>query len=266
MTELRHTLPQPIFSSPTHLEAQQAHLWLLDLRRFGEAYQSAATSVMSAAELAKAQRFKRGKESYIASRWLLRTCLARYTGTSAPTIEFARTAQGKPYLPGSNIHFSLSHSGPWALLAIAPTPLIGVDIEANRRARDLLSIAQHYYHPEESAQLNSLNAEQQDDYFYRLWTLKEAFFKAIGTGISAGLDKVHFSLTNNGDNQDPSQDPSQNHPPIRAIIHPQLANADALWQFRQWQLPEGDLIALAYAATEPSQTIWFDALAAPAFP
>lgn len=262
MTELRHTLPQPIFSSPTHLEAQQVHLWLLDLRRFGEAYQNAATSVMSAAERAKAQRFKRGKESYIASRWLLRTCLARYTGTSAPAIEFARTAQGKPYLPGSNIHFSLSHSGPWALLAVAHTPLIGVDIEDNRRARDLLSIAQHYYHPEESAQLNCLNAEQQADYFYRLWTLKEAFFKALGTGISAGLDKVHFSLTDSDDNKIQGQD----HPQIRATINPQLAHTDAHWQFRQWQLPEGDLVALACAAAEPPQTIWCDALTTPAFP
>jgi 4'-phosphopantetheinyl transferase len=259
---MRYTLPQPDFSTPINLGSQQVHMWLLDLRRFGDDHQRAANGAMSSEERARAQKFIRGKESYIASRWLLRTCLAHYTGTTAAAIEFARTDKGKPFLQNSDIHFSLSHSGHWALLAVSQTPLIGVDIEANRRARDLPSIAENYFHPKEIALLGSIPTDKQADYFYRLWTLKEAFFKAIGIGISAGLDNIHFIL----DTPLIPNNKEQEQLRISATINPQIAHADAPWQFQQWQLPEGDLIALAYAAAEPQQAIWFDALAAPAFP
>ncbi len=258
MTNLNHTLPIPPFSTPMSLEHQQVHLWLLDLRHVDEWHSRAALSVMSAEEQIKAEKFIRGKESYIASRWLLRSCLARYTGTPAAAITFARTDKGKPYIPHSDIHFSLSHSGHWALLAVSRTALLGVDIEANRRTRDLPGIAEHYFHPQEYALLSRLPADDQTDYFYRLWTLKEAFFKAIGLGISAGLENIHFTLASDNNPGAPPQ--------IRAAINPTLPHAHADWQFQQWQLPEGDLIALAYAATAPQPTIWFDALAAPAFP
>lgn len=257
MLELLPALPAPEFSPPTSLGEAQVHLWLLDIRQFSALHAAVAELMMSADEQQRAQAFKRGKEDYIASRWLLRSCLARYTGTAPASIGFARTEQGKPFIPNSKIHFSLSHSGHWALLAVANTPLLGVDIEANRRVRDITSIAERYYHPQEYTQLCTLAADLQSDYFYRLWTLKEAFLKAMGTGISAGLDQINFNLSDS---------------PISATINSQLETATSqietagrLWQFQQWQL-EGDLIALACKANTAPQAIWCDALATPAFP
>ena len=206
---------------------------------------------MSSAERERAQKFVRGKNEYIASRWLLRKVLGRYTNVAPEVVEFLRTDKGKPYLPQGDIHFSLSHSSHWALLAVGKTELIGVDIEAVRTTRDLPGIAENYYHPHEFAYLQTLNEEAQGEYFYRLWTLKEAFLKAIGTGISAGLEKIAFELT--GAN-------------IQAQIAASLRDDIDEWHFHQWALTAQDYCALAGKSRQLLAVNWFDALATPAFP
>lgn len=211
---------------------------------------------MNSAERERAQKFIRGKESYIASRWLLRTLLAHYTCGTPEAVEFLSTDKGKPYLPRSDIQFSLSHSGDWALLAVGKVALIGVDVESIRSTRDLGGIAEHYYHPHEFTRLQELKGAAQAAYFYRLWTLKEAFFKAIGTGISAGLDKIAFELA--GDELETNK--------ISAQIAAELGCNTNGWQFHQWALTAQDYCAIASQSEQPLIVSWFDALSVPAFP
>ena len=246
----------PVFSqaipdASASLAEQEIHLWLLDLDQFTDAHQREATKIMSASEHERAQKFMRGKESYIASRWLQRKVLARYLDVAPQELEPLRSDKGKPYLPHSDMHFSLSHSGHWAVLAVGKAELLGVDLESIRSARNLPGIAQHYYHPNEQAQMQSLQGSAQADYFYRLWTLKEAFFKALGTGISAGLEKVAFEWGADT---------------ISATIDDQLGCLRDQWQFHQWALSPLDYCALAYRSAQPLAAEWFDALALPAFP
>lgn len=252
---MSYNLPPPTFSSPQRLANHQAHLWLVDLRRFGGEQNHAALTMMSADEHERVQSRAHGQQSYLASRWLLRTTLAPYTGIAPDQLVFARTDKGKPYIEHSDIHFSLSHSGHWVVLAVSSTAPLGVDVEVVRRARNLQHIAQSYFHPAEVEQLTRIGTKDQKAYFYRLWTLKEAFFKAIGTGISAGLGNIQFTLDNPKIEQF-----------ISAVIDPSLANAQLPWQFNQWQLAEEEFVALAYNANAPWQTHWYDALATPAFP
>jgi 4'-phosphopantetheinyl transferase len=257
MTTPISPLATPVFSTHSSLDyngslANHAvHLWLLDINQFTADHYAKAGQVMSSDERERAQKFIRGKETYIASRWLLRTVLARYTGVTANQVRFLRTEKGKPYLPQGDIHFSLSHSGHWALLAVAKTELLGVDIEEINTTRDLLSIAENYYHPQEFAYLQTLDHAAKSEHFYRFWTLKEAFFKAIGAGISAGLEKIQFDLA--GDT-------------INAQIAPSLGDNTNEWQFYQWALTAQDYCALASKSRDPLEVIWFDVLSTPAFP
>ena len=88
---------------------------------------------------------------------------------------------GKPCLvaqPG--VHFSLSHSGAWAVCAVSDHP-VGVDIE--RREPGRRDIAARYFHREEVRYLDSLPLYRREDAFYSLWVLKEAFVKATGRGL-----------------------------------------------------------------------------------
>lgn len=250
-----HPLPSPNLhhSEGGHeLREQDLHIHYLDIRRFTADHYAEAECNMSSAERVQAQKFVLGKESYIASRWLLRNTLARYLGLAPAAMEFLRTDKGKPYLPQREIHFSLSHSEHWSLLAVSRAEFIGVDIEVvtATSAKNLISIAKNYYHPQELARLQALAGIAQNDYFYRLWTLKEAFFKAIGTGISAGLEKIVFEVAD-----------GRIHWQIAASLNEDSNN----WQFHQWTQDAQAYCALAYKSQHPLQVNWLDALSTSAF-
>lgn len=230
------------------LQSGQVHLWLLDIREFSNQLAEEALAIMSSDEREWAQKFIRGKEEYIASRWLLREVLGAYLQQAPESLVFSRTEKGKPYFANRALQFNLSHSGHWALLAVAKEMELGVDIEQIKVSRDLLRIAESYYHPDEFARLQQLSGDAQTHYFYQLWTLKEALLKALGVGISAGLENLNFSLDDG----------------ISVKLSPVLQQQSVTdkWQFHQWQLGDGNYCALAAACTELPITHWFDPLAA----
>jgi 4'-phosphopantetheinyl transferase len=89
---------------------------------------------------------------------------------------------------------SLSHSGGCAAIAIAPAGcLAGVDIEVTM-PRDVRSIAQFAFAPDEARELRSLAEPEAIARFYILWTVKEAFAKALGMPLLAALRNVSFAL------------------------------------------------------------------------
>lgn len=234
--------------SPQLLQSGQVHLWLLDVRQFNNMLAQQSLLLMSNEERERAQKFIRGKDEYIASRWLLRKVLGHYLQQAPASLVFNRSEKGKPYIAGNPLKFNLSHSGHWALLALAQDMELGVDIEQIRDSRDLLGIAENYYHPDEFAQLRQRQGDEQLQFFYQLWTLKEALLKAIGVGISAGLENLNFNLQG----------------AISVNLSPvlQAQSVTDKWQFHQWQLPDTSYCALAAASGDLPQTCWFDPLQA----
>lgn len=92
---------------------------------------------------------------------------------------------GKPYLPGSALHFSLSHSGSFAACAISDHP-VGLDLERRGRLSDAL--LRRSFSPEEQALIRA--AEDPDHLFTLLWTGKESYVKATGQGILFPLRNI----------------------------------------------------------------------------
>lgn len=100
--------------------------------------------------------------------------------------EIAVTEYGKPYLPHlPEVHFSLSHSGNLALCALSGEEL-GCDIEVPRGFDP--AIARRFFHPAEQEWLFAHAEGEQSDAFFRLWTCKESFIKALCLGLSQPLD------------------------------------------------------------------------------
>lgn len=92
---------------------------------------------------------------------------------------------GKPYLPDAPaFQFNLSHSGERVLCAVSDRP-VGCDVE--RIERNLTGLARRFFHPEEQAALAAVPEEERNALFVRLWTRKESYLKAKGTGISESL-------------------------------------------------------------------------------
>lgn len=116
--------------------------------------------------------------------WLLQYALEQ-AGISKETQIFEISPLGKPFLKDQpHIHFSLSHSGPWAVCAIGNAPL-GVDVE---QPRCTMEIARRFFRKDE------LPETEDKDFLLRLWTAKEAFVKAIGLGLTAPLDSFKVVL------------------------------------------------------------------------
>ena len=100
--------------------------------------------------------------------------------------EIAVTEYGKPWLPElPDFRFSLSHSGSAALCAVSDEE-IGCDIELPRGFDP--AIAKRFFHPDEREWLFSHPEPEQPEVFFRIWTCKESFIKALGLGLSLPLD------------------------------------------------------------------------------
>lgn len=124
--------------------------------------------------------------------------LASYGGRTEPPA-ILRGDHGKPYAADlDGIEFNLSHSGRHALVAIARRLPLGIDIEAQGRTRSIDDVAQRYFAPAEAAALHALPEALRRVAFLRLWTGKEAVLKALGHGLSFGLDRVEFELGEDG--------------------------------------------------------------------
>jgi len=139
-------------------------------------------------------RFAEHRREFIVCRGTLREILARHLDLHPARIAFAYNRHGKPYLRDSEVQFNVSHSGGWALQAVARDCEVGIDIERidSRFARD--QIPERFFSPREVAQLRALPADRQTAAFFRCWTRKEAYIKARGLGLALALDSFDVSL------------------------------------------------------------------------
>lgn len=102
----------------------------------------------------------------------------------------SETEKGKPFFPAlPEVHFNLSHCKGLAACLLSEREC-GVDVEHRRPLRP--KVAKRVFSPEEQAALEA--AADPDMLFTRLWTLKEAYVKAIGIGVSYPMREVCFSL------------------------------------------------------------------------
>ncbi|WP_188399104.1 4'-phosphopantetheinyl transferase superfamily protein [Sporomusa sp. GT1] len=114
---------------------------------------------------------------------LVRKTIADLLHIENQEIDFSTNQYGKPYLSfAPDFHFNISHSGCWVVGAFANVP-VGIDVEHVQRTLDL-AVAAMVLSPEEFVHYQQLEHEAAVDYFFRIWTLKESFVKAVGKGLS----------------------------------------------------------------------------------
>jgi len=144
-------------------------------------------------------RFAADRRKDLIARALLRTQLGERLNLAPESLVFERGEHGKPALVlGNSLQFNLSHSDDWVVLAIADNR-IGVDIESTARKNDVMAIADRYFFGSEIEELTSFDDSEQRQRFFDYWTLKEAYMKARGEGISLGLSKFGFSVASKPD-------------------------------------------------------------------
>jgi len=199
--ELRGQVPLPV---------DEVHLWRVDLAAVAGAEQK-WQRVLSPDERTRAARFHFAKDRqfFTATRALLRTILGSYVASDPAKLVFHYSEKEKPSLApgggdsshsGNRVQFNISHSGTTALLAFAQDRALGVDIEKIREDFDHEAVARRFFSDHEQTQLSGLPPSEKYRGFFRCWTRKEAFIKAIGTGLSFPLDQFDVSLSPGKDN------------------------------------------------------------------
>jgi 4'-phosphopantetheinyl transferase len=153
---------------------------------------AALTKFLTPAELTLCDRCRlpHVRQHKIVARARLRQILSGYLDQSPQEIEISIGLQGKPQVTG--LEFNLSHSGDLVAYAISDRP-VGIDIE-RVRSMDLSGIIQRFFAPSEFAAWQKLSSADQELAFFRTWTVKEAYLKAIGTGLYTPLSEVEVTI------------------------------------------------------------------------
>jgi 4'-phosphopantetheinyl transferase len=158
------------------------------------------TDILGADEHARAYRFQDVQQQvrFLRCRAALRILLGRYAGKCGSKLKYDYSRFGKPQLAVDGIspdehelHFNLSHCAAVAAIAVSRRP-VGIDIEIPAE-KDVDALSQLVCHPDEKAAMACLHGARKLQLFYRLWTRKEAFWKAVGTGVRSDLREVSFA-------------------------------------------------------------------------
>ena len=155
---------------------------------------------LSESERIRAERFhfEKDRKRFIIARGLLRTILGCYLDIEPSRVQFCYGSYGKPALAETSgpsaLRFNLSHSHFLALYAVTNQREIGVDIEHLRPMREAEQIAKRFFSARENAVFRELPPSQKDEAFFNCWTRKEAYLKAIGSGLAEPLEQIEVTL------------------------------------------------------------------------
>ena len=184
------------------LATSELHVWLAFDRQLAEQrLVEAFAALLDAGERDRAARFRSDEHAhqFLVTRALQRSVLSCYAPEIAPADwRFVAGERGKPELApecaGSGLRFNVSHSALLVAMVVTRAGRVGVDVECLNARAAPLALATRYFTSSEARQLAALPATEQQRHFYRLWTLKEAWLKATGTGVADGLAGISFGF------------------------------------------------------------------------
>jgi 4'-phosphopantetheinyl transferase len=218
------------------LDAAAVHVWLaFETLLDDPANAERIAALMSDDERARDRRFLADppRRLHLLARGMQREVLSSYLpGTSPRELQFISGAAGRPALAppfdASGLVFNLSHASGLVALAVARGASLGIDVEVyDKKVR--LEVARRFFSPVEADALEALPGDAQPRRFMRLWTLKESYLKAVGTGIAGGLESMTFRIDDAGTcGFERSADPEAAH-----------------WSFGQFDVGDQHVLAVA---------------------
>lgn len=195
--------------------------------------------LLDEAERARADRFRfaRDREAYVAAHALVRTMLSAHAPRPPQAWRFSTDAHGKPEIIRTTetpaLRFNLSHTHGLVAAAITIDNDVGIDVEVVDATRLTMDLATRYFAAAEIQHLRRLPPDRRLETMFAFWTLKEAYIKAVGLGLSLPLDAFAYQLE-----------------PLAIRFSPPLHDDPATWLLRR--LTPGPRHALAVALRHPA--------------
>jgi 4'-phosphopantetheinyl transferase len=220
----------------------EIHVWRIDLAAATGSPDDAA--VLSPDEIERAGRLlcEHKRDRFIAGRSALRRLLGHYLGEAPQALVFRYGPHGKPVLltgtTDAALMFNFSNSQDLALLAVATSREIGIDLEYRHRGISVAQLARHILSESEAAALQRLPAERHTQALLVAWTRKEAYVKALGVGLAQSMKSVPAGLAD--DDETVVLQDAEGRPQLWTFVplaaHPDylacLAARDSDWMLR----------------------------------
>lgn len=173
----------------------QVHIIRIDRSRNLDDYKI-LYSLLDRETMQKINRFLNADDKIrsLLSHLFLKYLISLELGCDLMEIKFGYEKHGKPYLLSSEgLSFNISHSGEFIAIAISSVN-IGIDIQEfiDLEYQDL---AMRFFSNQEYNYINNTSDIQEN--FFRIWTLKESYLKARGSGLHTPLNSFYFSIENN---------------------------------------------------------------------
>jgi 4'-phosphopantetheinyl transferase len=187
-------------SGHEQLGPSDVHVWFSLTETVDDTCLSDALAVLSPDERARHERlrFPWDRRDFALAHALLRRSLSRYCEQSPSSWRFIKTNHGKPILDPPSFAFNLSHTKGLVACVVTIRRDVGIDVERVDRTIEIDSLYARHFSRSEIAQLATCSAHVRRDRFFDIWTLKEAYGKAIGLGLGHPLDSTTFDLSSRG--------------------------------------------------------------------
>lgn len=207
-------------------------------------------ALLSDSERARHARFlgQDDAQRYLFARALVRTVLSRYADVAPADWVFTRNAHGKPAVadadrPGcAGLSFNVSHAAGLVVMVVGRDTRIGVDTEPVDRPIGA-AVVGRVLADCEAASFYALPEEQRGRRFVELWTLKESWLKAIGTGLDVAPRRMGFVL---GEGTT-----------VQARFDKSAAETGGNWQFLQFIVEGQHVLAICTdQAPSPALRCW----------
>ncbi len=233
------------------VDRDRAAIWWLSLERIGASQWHALAALLSDEERTRAARFHfdRDRRVYTAAHAMCRGLLTWCAGQSPNSWQFTTADHGKPELIATpdipRLRVNISHTRGLAAVALTVEHDIGIDVEWMERSVEAQKLAQRMFGSSERDAVTAASEDSRIETFLGFWTLKEAYVKAIGKGLSQPLDQFSFDLE-------------------KASIRFDNAGIDdpARWRFERYRPGPDHLMALAVRHPDPAR-LAVDCAAAP---
>jgi 4'-phosphopantetheinyl transferase len=188
------------------LEEQNVHVWFAVDEALSPSNPLLGTCqrLLTPAERARCSEFvfARHRYQYLLAHALLRLTLSRYAPVAPRAWSFRHNPHGRPEIDATvhgeevaRLRFNLAHTAGMSICALALDLDVGVDVEHTTRRAETIEVADAFFSPTEVRQLRALPPSLQRDRFFDYWTLKEAYIKARGLGLSLALDSFSFEVS-----------------------------------------------------------------------
>lgn len=196
-----HTTSGATSVSAHNLDASQLDVWLVRTAGLHDhGLLARYADLLSPDEHARlaALRGEAVRRMYLITRALIRTTLSRYDHVAPGCWQLTVNAHGRPeVVPGQSrldLRFNASHTADLVCCAVTLGRAVGIDAELHELDSPVLALADRFLAPREANDVAAQSSERRLERFFRYWTLRESYVKALGVGLADAPSNLAFTL------------------------------------------------------------------------